>query len=299
MDFDERHLRAFLAVAETGSLGRAAAVVNLTQPSLSRMIQAMEQRLGHKLFERQSKGMALTAAGEILLPHARLLAFEMRAARDQLDALRGLRRGVVRVGAVAAAMRTLVAQALGTLLARHPQLTAQTLEEVDDGLLGALLERRVDVVVTASALDHHEVECLGTCAYADNFGVFAAADHPLSGGAEPVALPDLVDQGWVMPGPGATPRVQFEARFRAAGLPVPAVVVESASVETMVAVAAHSRLLCWLPEPLVMPHLAMGTLGEVPAPALSHARAMRLYRRRAGLLPEAARQFVRCLPLEA
>ncbi|MFD2782692.1 LysR family transcriptional regulator [Novosphingobium pokkalii] len=89
MDFDERHLRAFLAVAETGSLGRAAAVVNLTQPSLSRMIQAMEQRLGHKLFERQSKGMALTAAGEILLPHARLLAFEMRAARDQLDALRG------------------------------------------------------------------------------------------------------------------------------------------------------------------------------------------------------------------
>jgi DNA-binding transcriptional LysR family regulator len=123
-------------------------------------------------------------------------------------------------------MRTLVAQALGTLLARHPQLTAQTLEEVDDGLLGALLERRVDVVVTASALDHHEVECLGTCAYADNFGVFAAADHPLSGGAEPVALPDLVDQGWVMPGPGATPRVQFEARFRAAGLPVPAVVVE-------------------------------------------------------------------------
>jgi hypothetical protein len=61
MDFDERQLRAFLAIADTGSLGRAARVVNLTQPSLSRLVQTMEARLGHRLFERGGKGMALTA----------------------------------------------------------------------------------------------------------------------------------------------------------------------------------------------------------------------------------------------
>lgn len=49
MDFDERQLRAFIAIADTGSLGRAARVVNLTQPSLSRLVQGIEERLGHRL----------------------------------------------------------------------------------------------------------------------------------------------------------------------------------------------------------------------------------------------------------
>jgi len=77
MTFDRRDLSAFLAVVDCGSLGRAALVVNMTQPSLSRRIRELEIRLGSPLFERHSKGMALTAAGETLLDHARLLVFEM------------------------------------------------------------------------------------------------------------------------------------------------------------------------------------------------------------------------------
>ena len=294
MDFDERQLRAFVAVAETGSLGRAAGLVHLTQPSLSRMIQAMEQRLGHRLFDRQSKGMVLTAAGEILLPHARLLAFEMQAARDQLDALRGLRRGVVRVGAVAAVMRTFVTKAVGTLLDVHPELAVEMMEGTDGDLLGALLDRKLDLVVTASPLDHDGVEALGTCAYTDQFGVFCAAAHPIE---DRPAMAELAGAGWVMPGPAATPRIQFMTRFREAGLPAPHVPVETTSVETMIAVAAASRLLCWLPGPLVAPHLANGTMRQLAVPALEPERQVLLYRRRSGLLPEAARQFAAYLPL--
>lgn len=297
MDFDERQLRAFLAVADTGSLGRAAAVVNLTQPSLSRSIQAMEDRLGHRLFERGTRGMALTAAGEMLLPHARLLAFEMRAARDELDALRGLRRGTVRIGAVSAAMRTVVAEALGRLLAAHPELVAQASEAVDDALLEALLERRVDLILAAQVLDHPGVERIGTCAYADRFGVFCAASHPVDDTPDMATLAALE---WVMPGAGATPRVQFAAAFREAGLPMPHVAVETASVEMMIATCAHSRLLCWLPEPLVAPHCASGALRRLAVPpALEPERTIHLYRRRSGLLPDAARRFVACVAMRA
>ncbi|MBY0393911.1 MAG: LysR family transcriptional regulator [Novosphingobium sp.] len=294
MDFDERQLRAFIAVADTGSVGRAAAIVNLTQPSLSRMIQGMEQRLGHRLFDRLSTGVALTPAGEILLDHARLLAFEMQAARDQLDALRGLRRGVVRIGAVAAVMRTLVTSAAAAMIAAYPDLSVEMREGTDSDLLGALLDRKVDLVVTAAPLESDAVEAVGTCAYTDRFGVFCAAENPI---ADSPGMPELATESWVMPSPAATPRVQFAARFREHGLPTPPVPVETASVETMIAVSAASRLLCWLPGPLVAPHLASGTMRQLDVPALETERQMLLYRRRTGLLPQAARMFLNFLPM--
>ena len=294
MEFDERQLRAFLAIADTGSLGRAAAVVNLTQPSLSRLILAMEQRLGHRLFERRSKGMALTPAGDVLLPHARLLVFEMRAARDELDALSGLRRGVVRIGAVAAAMRTLVAEALGRLLAAHPALTAETIDGVDGELRDALLERRIDLAVTAAPIDHPEAECLGACAYSGQFGVFGAATNPLP---DRPGLEALAEQVWTMPAEGAAPRLQFEAVFRAHGLPSPTVAAVTASVETMIALSAAGPMLCWLPLPLAAAHVASGSLRRFVVPEMEPVRRLLLYKRRAGLLPDAARQFLRHFPL--
>lgn len=296
MSMDERQLRAFLAVADTGSIGRAATMVNLAQPSLSRVIQRMEYDLGHRLFERQSKGMTLTAAGETLLPHARLLESEMRAARAELDALRGLRRGTVRIGAVAAVMRTLVADSLGRLLHDHPQLTAEAVEAVDGELRDALLGRRIDLAVTASPFDTADAELIGTCDYSDDFAVFCAANHPLP---DRPTLAQLSAQGWVMPDRGMTPRIQFEEICAELGLPPPRIAVEAASIETMIAVCAGSTLLCWLPRPLLAPHLDNGTVRRLDVPGMERPRRFLLYRRRSGLLPRAARQFLDYFPLEA
>ncbi|MFM2370456.1 MAG: hypothetical protein RIS85_178, partial [Pseudomonadota bacterium] len=288
MDFDERQLRAFLAIAETGSLGRAARVANLTQPSLSRLVKGMEDRLGHPLFDRGGKGMALTAAGDLLATHARHIVSEMQATRDELDALRGLKRGVVRIGAVAAVMRTLVAQTVGTLLAQAPGLRVELVEAVDGELLDALVTRRVDLVVAASPLDHAEVVQIGPGAYRDRFAVFGAAAHPLPPSP---GLAAVLAYDWVMPAQTFTPRTTFERIVRAHDLPVPDVAVEAASVEAMIAVCAHSNLLCWLPEPLLAAHVASGTMRRIDVPELAMERGFLLHRRRAGLLPEAARRF--------
>lgn len=294
MDFDERQLRAFLAIADTGSLGRAARVVNLTQPSLSRLVQTMEARLGHRLFERGGKGMALTAAGTLMLPRARHLIGEMQAARDELAALGGLRRGTVRVGAVAAVMRTLVADAAGRVLAETPQLSFEMLEAVDGELLEALLTRRVDLVVTSRPLAHRDVAAIGLGDYQDAFAVFCAAGHPLGDGA---ALSDALAYGWVMPGVAFSPRAQFEDIIAQHGLPSPRIAVECSSVEAMIAISARSDLLCWLPEPLLAPHIKNGTMRKLAIPELAIGRRFVLHRRRSGLLPDAARQFVRHFPL--
>jgi DNA-binding transcriptional LysR family regulator len=76
MTLDLRQLNAFLTIVSAGSLGRAADMLHITQPALSRTVRRLEQQVGAPLFERHSKGMQLTAVGSALLPHATLLLRE-------------------------------------------------------------------------------------------------------------------------------------------------------------------------------------------------------------------------------
>ena len=72
-NLDWNQLKAFLETAETGSLSAAARKLGLTQPTLSRQVAAVEQRMGVTLFERVGKAMALTPTGLDLLEHARAM----------------------------------------------------------------------------------------------------------------------------------------------------------------------------------------------------------------------------------
>jgi DNA-binding transcriptional LysR family regulator len=77
----------------------------------------------------------------------------------------------------------------------------------------------------------------------------------------------------------------------------PRIAVETTSVEAMIAVTLNSKLLCWLPEPLLAAHSANGTVRRIEVPELTVERQFQLFRRATGLLPEAAREFVLHFPL--
>ncbi|MCT1761352.1 MULTISPECIES: LysR family transcriptional regulator [Micrococcus] len=90
------HARAFLAVAEELHFGRAAQRVNLTQPALSRLVKGLERTLGAALFERTTRKVALTPAGEVLVPVAEDL---VHAAERAGEAVRGAVAGETGAGA--------------------------------------------------------------------------------------------------------------------------------------------------------------------------------------------------------
>jgi DNA-binding transcriptional LysR family regulator len=121
-----RQLRAFVAVATERHFGRAAARLNLTQPGLTLRIQALEKELGAQLLERNAREVHLTAAGTVLLPHAKsLLRIEDRALRelkDQADGIAGrLRISYVAYGAVA-----FPAEVVAEFRSRHPKVQVET-----------------------------------------------------------------------------------------------------------------------------------------------------------------------------
>ncbi|HYF90975.1 MAG TPA: LysR family transcriptional regulator [Symbiobacteriaceae bacterium] len=95
---DIQELEAFWWIAKTGSFNRAAEKLYLTQPSVTARIQTLEKELGQPLFERKPRGVRLTDAGRVLLPHAERVLMDIRKARQAVSDLGSATGGTLMVG---------------------------------------------------------------------------------------------------------------------------------------------------------------------------------------------------------
>lgn len=122
---DLRLLRAFVHVAESGSISAAARVLGLSQPTLSRRIQALERSVNAPLIRRDTHSMSLTETGRMLLPEARtLLAMAERAAQNLIAERDGL-QGHLRIVSIVDVGQWIVARTLAHFQALHPEVTAE------------------------------------------------------------------------------------------------------------------------------------------------------------------------------
>lgn len=119
MDF--KQLRAFLTVAETGNVTRAAEVLHLVQPAVSRQLRLLEEDIGTPLFERERHGMALTAAGKALLDYARRAMLELDRARVEIaGAAIGNVTGLVTLGLLPSTIDMLSSPLVSAVGAAYP-----------------------------------------------------------------------------------------------------------------------------------------------------------------------------------
>lgn len=141
---DLRQLRHFVALAEHAHFARAAAAVHLSQPALSRSIQALESQLGCTLVDRHSRGVSLTAHGQLVLEHARRLLAGSLALSNAVNQLGNLEAGELRLGAGPYPAARLIPQALGQLLQRYPRVQVKldiaNWLELRDSLLDSIIE---------------------------------------------------------------------------------------------------------------------------------------------------------------
>src|SRR6186997_2778377 len=112
---DPRRVLTFREVARLGSFSRAADALALSQPAVSQQVAALERQLGARLLERGPGGLTLTAAGELLLEHADVVADRLELASGQLDELVADHGLHLRVGAFPSALATRVPRALARL----------------------------------------------------------------------------------------------------------------------------------------------------------------------------------------
>lgn len=186
VDLDLRLVGYFVVVAEQRHFGRAATVLRVAQPSLSRQIRRLERQLGVRLLDRTPQGTRLTEAGEVFLPKARAL---LRSATQAIAQSRAAARPSRIVIGYTSGL--IVTPAVRELRSEHPDADVQVSHLDWDQARAALLDHRVDAVVTRLPFP---TDKLGVTILYDEPRVLAVSiDHRLAG-RESVTLYDIADE---------------------------------------------------------------------------------------------------------
>ncbi|GAA1036758.1 LysR substrate-binding domain-containing protein [Virgisporangium ochraceum] len=191
-------LRSFVAVAELRHFTRAADRVGITQPSLSKQIHALEADLGAALFERGT-AVALTPAGEVLLPIATRILADLDTAHREVQNLIGLRRGRIRLGATPSLCVSLVPPLLRRFHADHPGVEIHIEESGSQDLVRDLARGALDLALVVLPNAGPDLDGAGLTAeplLRENLVV--ASLGPLPGVGGTIRVTDLADHQLVM-----------------------------------------------------------------------------------------------------
>lgn len=145
---DLKHLRAFLTVADTGNVTRAAEVLHLVQPAVSRQLRLLEEDLGAPLFERERHGMVLTEAGRALAGYARRVMMELDRARVEIAGTGTGISGLVTLGLLPSTIDTLSSPLVTGLASTYPGIRIR----IAMGYAGTLLRWLVSGEIDAALL---------------------------------------------------------------------------------------------------------------------------------------------------
>jgi DNA-binding transcriptional LysR family regulator len=182
------HLHYFQLVVALGSIRRAAAALNVAPSSVSRVITQLENELGTPLFERVRQRLRLTSAGELLLERGRASIAELTRATAEIDELRGLRRGVVRVATVESVARGLLPGILEEMWLRHPAITADATVTGSRQAFNLVVEGMADLAIAFDLRTPPGIHRLAASAL--EMGAVMSPTHPLAARSE-VRLSDL------------------------------------------------------------------------------------------------------------
>src|SRR5690606_35733892 len=202
-----RSLKAFLLAVETGSFTHAADQLGVTQPSFTALIQDLEKILDLKLFERTTRSISLTAAGQDLHDRVARPIADLEEAYRSMSDLAEVRRGGVVVGALPSTSLTLVPPALGRLSERHPSLQIRIVEAHNDELIFMLRTNQVELALATLLADAPDlafiplVEDAFYAVYPQGSEIDALAD---------LSWQDLVPHDLILLSQGSSARMQFD-----------------------------------------------------------------------------------------
>ena len=213
MDATFRQLRLFLALADQGSITAAARACHVTQPAVSIQLKELSETVGLPLYEQIGKRLYLTDAGERLAETARAMVQEWEAFQQQMDALKGLTRGRLRVAVVSTA-KYFVPRILGSFCSAHPDIDI-ALEILNrDGVVQRLRENRDDLYIMS--MPPADLELEQHAFLANPLVVIAPKGHPLAG--QPgIKLAQLAGERFILRERGSGTRLGCDAHFARVG----------------------------------------------------------------------------------
>jgi DNA-binding transcriptional LysR family regulator len=220
MDLNMRQVRAFVSVAHLKSFTRAAALLNVSQPALTVQLRKLEETLGIRLLDRNSRTVDITRLGRELLPVFQRILRELDSVVMDTRALATQQHGVVRIAALPSFAAGLLPTVISRFRRSNPRMSFAVKDVIASRVNASVRSEEVDIGITGGDLSDPDLEILHLTH--DKMHVVFPSQHPL-GRKRRITLEDLAELPLVLMDSETSVRSIVDAAFVAAGrLPIPA-----------------------------------------------------------------------------
>ena len=288
-----RELQILLAVAKSGSMGKAAADLAISQPSVSKAIAEVEHTVGLRLFDRGPRGIEPTIYGRALLKCGIAVFDELRHGVRELEFLTDPTAGELRVGCSETLAAGFVSAVIDRLSPQYPRVTFHLVPADPNTLLNReLRQRTVDLMVAGTFGLKSDEDLNVENIFDDRFIVMAGAQNKWVGRRN-LKLANLLDEPWVLPPAESLPGRHIEEAFHASGVEPPRAHIISFSLPLHHHLLATGRFVTMLPASMLRfgKHLPLKSL-PVRNPALPYPTGIITLKRRT--ISPLAEVFINC-----
>lgn len=259
-----RHLHTFVAVAQQGTLGRAAETLNLSQPALSKTLNELEQLTGTRLFERGRLGAQLTLVGEQFLTHAVKVLDALNTAGQSLNRKEGLNSDIVRIGALPTAALGVLPPVIGQYHQQQKDITLQVATMNNTMLLAGLKSGEIDIGIGRMS-DPELMSGLNyELLFLESLKLVVRPGHPLL--QETVTLSRVMEWPVVVSPKGTLPRQNAETLLQSQGCKIPSGCIETLSASLSRQLTVDYDYVWFVPSGAVKDDLRRGLLAALPIP---------------------------------
>ncbi|MBR0789766.1 LysR family transcriptional regulator [Bradyrhizobium manausense] len=239
-------LHVLMAVVQAGSMGKAALMLNTTQPNISRSIADLEHAFGVRMLDRHRRGIEPTESGRALLDCGTAVFDELRQGVKSIELLADPTAGEVRIGSTAFLAASFVSALIDRLSRRHPRIRFQLVTGYQETLHRDLNERKVDLLIVRSGGPVADERLRFEFLFEDRYVVAAGRDNPWSRRRN-IRLSDLAEERWILPPRESVIGSIILQAFRACGFEYPRATVVTDSPHMRVSLLETGRFITVFP----------------------------------------------------
>jgi len=241
-----RDLRILRALAESGSMSRAAKQLAVSQPVVSKTIADLEHALGVRLLDRTSQGVEATVYGRALLNCGTVVLDELQRGMQEIAFLSDPTTGELRIGGAGPFVDGLIPAVISRLAQRHRRIEFHVTESDPPTLCSLLRERRIDLAILRASSSMYTQDLESDSLFEEPMFVVAGLNNRWSRQRK-IDLIDLLEEPWTLPEEGNVAMTLIADCFRAAGAVPPAPQVVSDSMAARTRLVEMGPFLTFLP----------------------------------------------------
>ena len=283
-----RDLQVFVSVAKHLNYTRAGEEVHLSQPSVSVRIKQLETELGVKLFEQLGKKVALTEAGQLLIPHAHRILTAVEDAEHAIKDLQGLQRGSLRIGASTTPGMYIIPRTIAWFKERYPQIEVQLgirdTREIETGVV----RNEFDFGFVGGHLAGDEIDVVPWLT--DELVLIVPPSHRLAR-KKSLKTNDLANEKFIGRELGSATRAAVVSHFKGSDLQLQTI-MEMENPESLKKAVQSGLGIAFISQFAVETELKAKTLLKLRIPKLEINRELKIVYRKDKHLSRAARTFI-------